>query len=108
MRFLVDVMLPRQVVYKLRELGFEANHVFSLGVIGSSDEHIWAYACSHKAVVVTMDKDYLDFAKRDPRAGLILLKKGNDSFETVLAKFYGCIDSLLLKLKNGEQVLISA
>ena len=53
------------------------NHIESLGE-GSSDELIWQYAKTNSLVLVTKDKDFVDYWKRfGPPPKVIRLEIGN-------------------------------
>ncbi len=72
MQFIVDAMMPRQLVIWLRTLRHEANHVHGLGLQGTNDVDIWKIACQQEAVVFTKDADYVELSRADDRGKLVL------------------------------------
>jgi predicted nuclease of predicted toxin-antitoxin system len=57
-KLLLDQGLPRGAVAELIRLGFDADHVGSLGMAASSDLEILEHARSRGMTVVTLDADF--------------------------------------------------
>ena len=74
-RFLVDQNLSPRTTELLRNLGWEAQDLRTLGMMGSSDDEIYEFAAAGGWVLLTYD---LDFSRRfmaDKRlGGLVLLR----------------------------------
>jgi len=70
---LLDQGIPRTACSCLRERGFEAIHVFQLGMSRSSDRQILDYARGRRMAVVTLDADFHT-----------LLAVGNESSPSVI------------------------
>ena len=80
MRFLIDEHLPAKLVDLLAELGGDARHVKTEGLLSASDNELWSLAADLGAVMVSKDSDFLTLARRDQReASLLLLSVGNIS-----------------------------
>lgn len=62
LRFLLDENVPIAVVAWLNEVrnSFEVFHVLQIGLNGRSDQEIYDWAQSQKAVVITFDEDFAD------------------------------------------------
>jgi predicted nuclease of predicted toxin-antitoxin system len=75
--FFVDNMLPRDLVYALRNAGHEARHTSRLGRVSSNDGGIWVEACAKRATVLTKDKDFIAMATPHEDARVILVRFGN-------------------------------
>lgn len=57
MRFLVDAQLPPALARYLTDAGYQAEHVYDLGMGGASNRVIWNYATKHSATIITKDED---------------------------------------------------
>lgn len=57
-RFLIDADLPRSLARHLRAAGFQAEDVRDVGLRGSPDEDIFAYAVSRALVLLSGDVDF--------------------------------------------------
>ena len=78
MRFLIDEHLLVGVVDLIAELGCDARHVKTEGLLSASDNHLWQLAAELGAAMVSKDSDFLTLARRDQRtASLLLLSLGN-------------------------------
>ena len=76
MRFLVDEGLPRSTGDLLRRYEYEAVDVRDIGLRGTKDAQIAAYAQSDGLCLVTGDFDFSDIRNYPPQeyAGLVVLK----------------------------------
>lgn len=78
-RFLVDEGLGVDVAAYLRACGYNAVFAGDVGLLGRSDEEVFAYAWRKRRVVLTHDHDFIDDAKfpehRNP--GVIVLAGGS-------------------------------
>lgn len=76
MRFLIDEDLPRSTGDLLRQYGHEAIDVRDIGLRGSKDPEIAAYAQKNGLSLLTGDFDFSDIRKYPPKQynGLIVLK----------------------------------
>src|SRR5579872_758709 len=74
-RFLVDENLPRSLAPELVTLGYIAEHVYDLGMGGTKDPAVFAYAQAQKATIITGDKDFSNiYAYAPPHAGIIVVE----------------------------------
>ena len=79
MKFLVDAQLPRRLVYRLREMGFEAVHTLDLPLGNRTpDSYINELSMREKYTVITKDADFVNsfFLHRKPYK-LLLVSTGN-------------------------------
>jgi predicted nuclease of predicted toxin-antitoxin system len=78
-KFLVDEGLGEEVAKYLRERGYNAVFAGDVGLLGHSDEDVFAYAWRERRVLLTHDHDFQDDTKfpehRNP--GLIILAGGD-------------------------------
>jgi predicted nuclease of predicted toxin-antitoxin system len=103
MKFLVDAQLPRRLVLRLREAGFDAIHTLDLEEGNrTSDAKINAISIAQERAVVTKDADFVDsFVLHQRPWKLLLISTGNignreleelfsASLRTISQGFSGC------------------
>ena len=100
-KFLIDENLPPKLADFLRSLGYTASAVRDIGLTGSSDEAIVAWAKTHSHIVVTRDIGFgYTYAVKDVAFGLILLRSKTDETQA--------FEDLLFRLhKAGQLALIT-
>lgn len=76
MKFIVDAQLPPGLCIWLQARGFEAQHVFDMGLGGASDVAIAERAIAENAFIISKDEDFLILRLPD-RFGFIWLRVGN-------------------------------
>lgn len=62
MKFLVDAQLPPRLAEWLVDQGHTALHVAELGLLAATDREIWAAAEANEQVLVTKDRDFIEWA----------------------------------------------
>jgi predicted nuclease of predicted toxin-antitoxin system len=79
-RFLVDESAGPEVAELLKQLGHNAKFAAEVGLIGHSDEDVFAVAWRDKRVIVTHDSDFLDDRRFPPHRnpGVIVVRPGSD------------------------------
>jgi predicted nuclease of predicted toxin-antitoxin system len=78
LKFLIDAQLPPSLAPWLRGKGHEAEHVLAVAGLDASDAMIWNLAVENDSVIVTKDRDFIDWARsRSPRARVIWVRFGN-------------------------------
>ena len=79
MRFLIDAQLPRRLVKRFREAGFEAIHTLDLPLGNRTpDTEINALSIREEYVVVTKDADFVNsFHLHSQPYKLLLVSTGN-------------------------------
>lgn len=81
MKFLIDAQLPRRLVHRLREQGFDAIHTLDLANGNrTSDKDIISLSMDERRVVITKDADFVSsfVVSRRPYK-LLLISTGNIS-----------------------------
>ena len=76
MKFIVDAQLPPGLCIWLSSRGYQAYHVFDLGLGAAADTVIAAEAVSLQAYIISKDEDFLALRLPD-RFGFIWLRIGN-------------------------------
>jgi predicted nuclease of predicted toxin-antitoxin system len=79
MKFLIDAQLPRRLVLRLRESGFEAIHTLDLPLGNrTTDSLINELSIRERYIVVTKDADFVNsFLLRQTPYKLLLISTGN-------------------------------
>lgn len=91
-KFLIDENLSPKLADFLHSLGYTASAVRDVGLTGSSDEKIVAWAKTHKHIVITRDMGFgYTYAVKDIAFGLMLLRSKTDetrAFEDLLFRLH--------------------
>ncbi|HWT52824.1 MAG TPA: DUF5615 family PIN-like protein [Caulobacter sp.] len=88
MRFLVDAQLPPALAAWLRSKGHDAHHVVEVGQGDMPDATIWTLAIAEEAMIVTKDRDFVDWAlARSPKARILWVRFGNIRRDVLIARF---------------------
>lgn len=88
MRFLVDAQLPPDLSAWLRSKGHEAHHVIELDLAAAPDAAIWTLAIAEMSIIVTKDRDFVDWAlARTPKARILWIRFGNIRRDALIARF---------------------
>jgi len=85
MKFLLDENIAQSFLTKLRLHGFTVIHILDVGLGGTDDENILAFANQKKLIIITHDKDFGNLV-RFPAAkhhGVILLRFRNQNSDNV-------------------------
>jgi predicted nuclease of predicted toxin-antitoxin system len=112
-RFLIDESMPRSTTTLLRQAGYYAEDVRDIGLRGSTDEAVYAYAQAHRLTLVTADKDFANVLRFPPGThwGIIVVRVPDDQPTAVLleelrralAEQAGQpLDGLLLVVERGR------
>jgi len=105
-RFIVDAQLPPALADRLREAGFEAEHVNLIGLGPASDRRIWTYARSKHAVIVTKDQDFADLARNNSRgAAVVWIRFGNTTSRALWQALEPILPEILDGLGRGEKLI---
>lgn len=106
MRFLLDEHLPTGLAALISELGFDAFHVKTEGLLSASDADLWALAANLDATIVSKDSDFLALARQDGRrSGLVHLNLGNISNRHLYATVRAAWPQLVERLESGDPVV---
>lgn len=97
-RFLVDESAGDEVAKALQMLRYNTKYVGDLGLLGRSDEDVFAAAWKDNRVVVTHDSDFLDDRRFPPNRnpGVIVVQPGADGRNA-----YGLIACLMKAVQIG-------
>jgi predicted nuclease of predicted toxin-antitoxin system len=104
MKYLIDAQLPLGLVHWFEERGFEAVHVFQLGLGAASDAEIAAFAEADGYVLVSKDEDFLNHRQPD-RFAFLWLRCGNTTNRTLATWMDERWDQVAGLLANGERLI---
>src|SRR5713101_2894806 len=82
-RFLVDESVGERVGEILRERCFNAKYAAECGLVGHSDEDVFAAAWADKRVIFTHDSDFMDDRRFPPHRnpGIVLIHPGAEGHD---------------------------
>lgn len=106
MKFVVDCQLPPALAHWLRDRGFEAAHVFDLGMGQASDRQIWESCVARDAVLATKDEDFLILATRPGDEGRLLwLRLGNCRTAALLRALEESWSMVTAAFESGQRIV---
>ena len=107
MKLLVDNQLPIGLPRHLILLGWQAEHVYDLGLDSATDRAIWQYAISEGMVIVTKDRDFAQLAKQQSSIPpqVIWVRLGNCRRQDIFDAFSRESRALLNALTAGIPVV---
>lgn len=106
MRFIVDAQLPPRLAMWIAERGHEAVHVVELGGLSMSDQWIWDLAQQRQAIVVTKDRDFVEWATaRLEPPQIVWIRLGNVATRSLLGRIDAVWDQIVADLRAGVPIL---
>ncbi|HLZ75879.1 DUF5615 family PIN-like protein [Phenylobacterium sp.] len=106
MRFLVDEQLPEAIAHWLAGMGHEAEHVRTIRMGAASDQAIWDHALATQSVIVTKDRDFIEWSvARRPSATVLWLRFGNLQRSILLARLERAWPQIVASLEIGATVV---
>lgn len=106
MKFLIDAQLPPSLEAWFQAKGHEAKHVISLSGLNASDAEIWDQAISGGYVIVTKDRDFVEWARsRAPKARILWIRFGNMRRDVLQARLDTVWPSLREALASDVTVI---
>ena len=107
--FIIDTQLPPVLAAFLKRKGFNATHTSKVKVHGElmSDSDIISFAIEHNLIVVTKDKDFVDyyFAKGFPPK-ILQLQMGNIKNDDLIDILDVNIDTISKLIRSGHNLII--
>lgn len=106
MRFIVDAQLPPALARYLASQGFDAEHVFDLGMNAAEDGEIWKYALNAGAAIITKDEDFAvrsTMIERGPT--IVWIRIGNASKQALLNWFGPMLPAIEQAVTAGERLI---
>lgn len=102
MKFLIDAQLPRRLVYRLRESGYEAIHTLDLPEGNrTQDEQIKALSLEQQWIVISKDGDFVDsFLIQGKPYQLLFVATGNITNFELEKLFLNHFDEIVVLFKS--------
>lgn len=115
MKFLLDENVAQSVGRGLRGVGFTSFHILDIGLVGATDDEVFAFARKKKLTIITHDKDFSNLIHfpLQKHYGVIVLRLSNQKPLNVsfhLRKFLAAhknIKSKLVILSEGGVRIIT-
>jgi predicted nuclease of predicted toxin-antitoxin system len=86
--------------------GHEAHHVIDVGLADAPDAAIWAWAIAEGSMIVTKDRDFVDWAlARTPRTRILWIRFGNMRRDALLARIEGAWRDLSHALESDVTIV---
>jgi len=106
MKFLIDTQLPKLLAKRLREMGYEAEHVLEIALGQSPDNDIWRFAAANGMVIVSKDEDFAEWVLAG-RLGpaVVWLRVGNCTNSELLASLLPAWPRVIEALEAGDQLI---
>ena len=106
MRFVIDAQLPPARAGWIAARGHDAAHVEQLGLLDASDQAIWDVALAENAIVVTKDRDFVEWATtRRPAPQVVWLRLGNVTNRSLTTSLDTRWDAVVAELTSGTRVV---
>lgn len=104
LRFLTDENVSLSVKKALRQAKFSVKDIKEEKMFGVSDKEIMALAKKERRIIITHDKDFLDYP-RDSHRGVCLLRFSNQSPSNVIKYLLSFVRSRGNKLEDRVVIL---
>lgn len=106
MNFLVDAQLPPRLAEWLAEQGHDAAHVVDLGLLSATDRQIWAAAAANGQVLVTKDRDFIEWAL-EPNASVrvVWVRIGNVGNAALIGRLAAAWADVVGSLHSAARVV---
>jgi predicted nuclease of predicted toxin-antitoxin system len=106
LKFLIDAQLPPSLEAWFEAEGYEARHVASLSGLDAPDADIWNLAISDGYIIVTKDRDFVEWARsRTPKARVLWIRFGNMRREVLHLRLEAAWPELLEFLVSDVTVI---
>ena len=98
LKILVDEDMPRPTAALLKSLDIDALDVRDVGLRGSPDAEVFAYAQEHEMILISRDKEFANILKYPPSShcGIILIKLPftyvRHQILDVIGRFFGQVE----------------
>ena len=104
-RLLADEHIPKTVVKRLDSFGIDAVHVDEIGLKGTSDEELYAFAASEGRAVLTMDSDFRAVAEEMDGPGMLYVTKRVPS-RTMASEVMRVFNSMTMQDLRSETIYL--
>ena len=107
MRFLVDANLSPRVAEWLRNEGYDAVHVFDIGLNQAGDRQIFEEAASRRQILLTSDLDFGEIVARSPTPiSVLILRLRSTATDNVTKRLEVTLMQAASALEDGALVIV--
>lgn len=90
----------------MSDAGYEAEHVYDIGMGVVSDRTIWNYALQNKAVIVTKDEDFVSLVSANLNAPpVVWIRVGNIGKQALLNWMAPMMSRIITEIESGEKLI---
>lgn len=109
MRFLINMNLPRNLVFYLDELGHDCRHIADIGMAEASDSRIVETARASDETILTHDLDYGEILAFSGAAkpSVVVFRLRNVHVSRLVEKIRAAWPRILSPLEEGAIVILS-
>lgn len=105
-RFLVDAQLPPALARLLTDAGYQAEHVYDIGLGEASDRVIWNYATQKDAIIITKDEDFVTLSNVSSNAPpVVWVRVGNIGKQALLRWMVPMLTRIVSEIESGEKLI---
>jgi predicted nuclease of predicted toxin-antitoxin system len=108
MRFLADAGISPKTVEFLKQLGYEASHVRTLGMQRAPDAQVIALARTDGSVVLSFDLDFGDLLALGvtDKPSVILFRLADERAESINRRLSTILNEQATELESGALILV--
>jgi predicted nuclease of predicted toxin-antitoxin system len=105
-RFLIDGQLPPALAARLHAIGYDALHIYDIGLGDSGDAEIWQRAKDDGRIIITKDEDFVALANRERSGPAVLwVRVGNTTNRALWSAFLPRLPEISAAFESGERVV---
>lgn len=109
MRFLVDANLSPRVAEWLRNNGYDATHVFDMGLNQAGDRQIFEAAANRRQILLTSDLDFGEIvAQSSTPISALILRLRSTATDHVTKRLEVALVQAASALEDGALVIVGA
>jgi predicted nuclease of predicted toxin-antitoxin system len=106
LQFLVDAQLPPALACALTRAGYEAEHVFDLGLSRIPDIAIWDLARRRQAAIITKDENFAILRATKPTGPVVVwLRVGNTANDFLIPWLLPLMPQVALAIAGGDTLI---
>jgi len=106
MKFLIDTQLPKVLVGRLLEAGYEVAHVLDLNLAQSPDNDLWHHAAQHGFAILTKDEDFAQWVLTGREGpAVVWLRIGNCTNGELLEWLIPVLPKIVEAFDDGDRLV---
>ena len=106
LNFIIDEQLPIALAKNIRNIGFEAIHVYEIGLGGASDKMIAKEVMLRNGVLISKDEDFVEKSNLGKVSfQVIWIRIGNISNKNLWEKIEQIFPLIVSRIKKGDMIV---